>query len=381
MIYYLIPIIIGLLFSFFELNIGDFKIKSPSTRKLFVLFSAIIFCGGYMAGSDWVNYELIYNHATYLNLKYYNSKTGFYLLMLIFKMLGFGFFPFMVICKFFVFYVLSNFLSNIFKSFYLPFTIFLSTYALFLFVDNPLRFMIAFGFVVLSYKYLLNSKIIPYLLLVIIAATIHISSLIMIFLYFSSYIKIYNKYRVILIYLFFSILLSPAFISQFIARYFPEFIALMGLYYERMITFETSAISIGRIVYFFFFILVINNRDKIINYEKYGMQIYAFTIAYFYLQLLGWSMPTFFRLSLFLLPFLCISLSIILLSEIRLQRLLRLFFVSYLIFSTISEIYSTYVYVPYTNYFTSLFKDDLPYSYRAHYNKNIYFERTGKRPE
>ncbi len=234
MIYYITPIVIGFLLSFFEFKLGEYHIKTPLTKKLFVFISAIIFCGGYMTGSDWVNYELLYNDASFMGLKYYPKEKGFYILMLIFKKIGFGFFPFLIICKLFAFIVLAKFISNNFKSFYLPFTIFLASDALFLFVDNPLRFMIAFGIIVISFKYLLIRRFIPYLILVILASTFHIASVIMLFVYFSFLIKTLNKYVSIVIYFLAFVLLSPDLVLVFIERLIPNFGIFFHFYLDKM---------------------------------------------------------------------------------------------------------------------------------------------------
>ena len=380
MIYYITPIVIGFLLSFFEFKLDEYHIKTPLTKKLFVFISAIIFCGGYMTGSDWVNYELLYNDASFIGLKYYPKEKGFYILMLIFKKIGFGFFPFLIICKLFAFIVLAKFISNNFKSFYLPFTIFLASDALFLFVDNPLRFMIAFGIIVISFKYLLIRRFIPYLILVILASTFHIASVIMLFVYFSFLIKTLNKYVSIIIYLLAFVLLSPDLVLVFIERLIPNFGIFFQFYLDKMKPEQIQLFSIGRIVYLFLFIVLVWHRDKILKFKKLGTRIYELTIAMFYIMILGWIIPTFFRLSLFLIPFMYLSLSITILSKSKFQILLKTFFILYFTLSTVKDIYSTYVYIPYSNYFVSLFKKEQSYNYRVNYNKEMYFKRTGSWP-
>ena len=381
MIFYLFPIVTGFLFSFLEVKVDNYYIKTSITKNLFIIVTAVIFCGGYMTGSDWRNYELLYSEASISLLNYYPKEKGFYLLMIIFKEIGFGFFPFLIVSKFFVFFVVSNFIANNFKSFYLPFSIFLSTEALFLFVDNPLRFMIAFGLVVLSYKFLLNRKIIPFLLLIFLAISFHITSVIMLFIYFVPRFKVRKKYVNLTIYFILFFLLSPELFSVIFKRYFPSLIFFLGSYYERMMIKEFMFFSIGRIVYSILFVIIVMFRESILDSSKYGKQYYTYSIAYFYISLSGMVIPTFFRLPIYLVPFLCISLSTILVSKIKLRQLYRIGIASYFVLSTIKGIYSTYVYIPYTNYFTSLLKNELPYSYRANYNKNKYFERTGSWPE
>ena len=94
----------------------------------------IDFCGGYMTGSDWQNYELMYNDILSFHLNQFTREHGFYLLMFLFK--SRIWFPFLIICKF-CFYVIKQFISQYSINFYLSFSIFLASDALFLFVDNP----------------------------------------------------------------------------------------------------------------------------------------------------------------------------------------------------------------------------------------------------
>ena len=380
MIYYFAPILIGLLFSFYEVKWYESTVKNNSTRSLFVLFAAIIFCGGYMTGSDWVHYELMFNDATFSGADYYKEERGFYYYMLIFKELGFGFFPFLIVNKLFVFYIIVNFIKFFFRSFYLPFTIFLLTSALFLFVDNPLRFMIAVGIVIISYKYLINKKLIPFTILIIIASAFHVSSLFMFLIYFIPNINM-SKKVLLIVYFFMSLILTPNFFIYLIGNFFPIIEIFLGNYYIMM--FENGFIffTIGRIVYTIFFILIVFNRDKIIAQSKYGNKIYTFTIIYFFVDLVGYAIPTFFRFKLFLILFFCLSMSTLILSVIKMRFFLRFFFISYLISSTIQSIYSTHVFTPYSSYFVSVFQKDLPYSYRVRYNKQKYFERNGVWPE
>lgn len=381
MIYYLTPIITGFTLSFYKFSIGNLKLNSFSTINLFVFVSAIIFCGGYMTGSDWIGYELLYDEASITNLKFYSKEKGFYLLMLIFKTIGLGFFPFLIICKFFVFYVLKNFILKHFKSFYLPFAIFLASDALFLFVDNPLRFMIAFGFVIISLKYLLDRKFIVYSFIIIIATTFHISSIIMLILYFTPNIKMLRKFYVLLLYFFFFFLLDPEIIRGLIEKQLPYLVYLVEWHLEKTSTHQFHQFPIGKIVKGVFFIIIVMNREKIQNYHKYGKLFYALTISYFYILLICSTIPTFFRFSYFFVPFLYLSLSILLLSPNKIQKLIRIFIISYFLLSPIQKMYSTWVYLPYTNYFTSLLKEKKEYNFRANYNKNMYFKRTGSYPE
>ena len=114
MIFYLLPILLGLLLSWFELK---FSKNQPTNinkfiKRIYLFVTAVILCGGYMTGSDWRAYELLYNNASIQNIDTYFQEKGFYLLMIVFKNIGFSFFPFMIFLKFIVFHFVSTFLNS-----------------------------------------------------------------------------------------------------------------------------------------------------------------------------------------------------------------------------------------------------------------------------
>jgi len=379
MIYYLIPILIGIIFSFYSVKLGPLNSKSSRVRNFYLLLTAFIFCGGYMTGSDWVNYEIMYLNISISDISSLQREKGFFVLMLIFKQLGFGFFPFLILVKFIVFYIVANFILKHFESFYLPFSIFLSTYALFLYVDNPLRFMIAFGIIVLSFKYLLERKFIPYALIIIFATTFHISSVIMLVIYFSLYIKVSRRFLLI-IYFFIFFTLSPHIVGNLIQSFFPQLPPLISTYFHRMQIMEYNAFPIGKVINAIFFIVIVFNKSLIERGINKGNVFFILSINFFFFNLLGYIIPTFFRFSIFLSIFFDISLAFLTISITR-KAFLRVFLCSYLLFTTVRSIYSTYVYIPYSNYFISLFQNEKEYYERSRYNKIKYYERTGSWPE
>lgn len=378
MIFYIIPIIIGFLLSFNKSN--DNFTGRKSIKNLFVLLCAILFCGGYMTGSDWHVYEMMYDEARWNDLKFVQREHGFYILMLMFKKIGFGFFPFMILCRFLVFYIVKGFISNYSNNFYFSFSVFLASNALFLFVDNPLRFMIAFGIIVLSLRYLLERKFILYFLFISIAFTFHISSFIMIFVYFIPYKTFNNKFIQIFLYLFLFIILNPSMLGGFIQDNITLFSFYTEYYLETNPDEHINILSIGRFINALLFIFIVINKDKIINFFEKGEQLYLYTITYFYLSLFA-IIPTFFRLSLFLVPFFYISIPMILFSKTQNISLVKIVVIAYFLISPIRQIYSTFTYIPYSNFFVSLFEPEKSYYERVNYNKNKYYERTGKWPE
>lgn len=379
MIFYMIPILIGFFLSFYK-GKNIIRNQSDIMRNMYLLLCALIFCGGYMTGSDWPAYEKLYEEAEWSDLGLLKREHGFYILMMLFKQIGFSFFPFIILCKFFVFYIIINFISKYSNNFYFSFSVFLASNALFIFVDNPLRFMISFGIIVYALRFLIDRKFLLYFTFLALAFTFHISSSIMIILYFVPNLIITNKKSIaISIYLLIFILFTPQLLGDFIK----ENITLFSLYTEHYIDNiqdnEINLFSIGRLVSVLFFIIIVLNREVLINFNEHGKLIYKFTIMYFYISLLA-TTPAFFRLSIFLVPFFYISISFLFFSKNKFKLIINNFIILYFLFSPINQMYSTFTYIPYSNYFISLFEPEKSYQYRINHNKIKYLERTGKWP-
>lgn len=381
MIFYLTPIIFGFFFSFFTPTIGAKNIKNY-TENIFLIITALIFCGGYMTGSDWRNYELLYNDLYSTSITNFPIEKGFYLLMYVFKLLGFNFFHFLVICKLMFFTVIVRFIKKHFKNIYLPISIFLSTNALFLLVDNPLRFMIALGIVFFSLDYLLKRKFVHCSIFIIIASFFHITSLFLFLIYFISYFNFAKlpKSFLILTYLLLYFIITPSFLFSQIGKY-NELTVIMGIYYNRINFSDYNPFAIGRIVYSLFFFLTVIYKDKIITYFTLGNRIYSLLIIFYFVLLTAGNIPTFFRFALFLVPFFYLSISVLMISKIKFNNIFKYFVILYFLLSLSINMYSSYVYLPYSNYFTRFIYDGNSYTFRANYNKQKYFERTGKWPE
>lgn len=379
MLYYLTPM-------FFGFFIGLNKVFYSNTRtvlleKILIVFSLVIFCGGYMTGSDWVYYEPLYNDASYTNLFDYEKEKGFYLLMVLFKFLGFSFFPFLILLKIIVFLIIIRFLKryNI-NNFLLSFTIFLSTNALFIFVDNPLRYMIALGIVTLAFDYLLQKRWFFFSILICIASLFHVSSIIILIAAITKFNRV-STVKILVIYTLIVVLWTPKTIIYVIDNIFPSVTELIGWYYLQFL--ENQDISYFSIGWFFnqiLFLLVAFNKKKILEKNILGVTFYNMSMLYFFLSITLGMLPTFFRVPIYLSGFVYIVLAIIL-SDLSKKFWLRIFIIVYFLAANIKNIDSTFSYIPYTNYFVYLFKEDLPFNVRANYNKNEYRKRTGKLPQ
>ena len=86
LIYYLFPFVL------YICSLFNFKNKK---LKVFLAISLGVFlCTTYFNGSDWRQYEIMYNEATLGEIQEFKKEKGFYLYMLFFKLFNIDFFNF-----------------------------------------------------------------------------------------------------------------------------------------------------------------------------------------------------------------------------------------------------------------------------------------------
>jgi|GEM_PF-649727 len=382
MIVYYIPIL-SILFLNYLYNDKLDLIALKGLQYCIIFLAFFIFCGGYMTGSDWRNYELIYNSITINQAFQMPKEQLFYIYMAIFKYAKIEFFPFLIISKAIIFFLLINSIIKISQDDNFALFIFFGYYyfSLFIFVDNPLRFMMALGIVSISFNKIVNNKPFQFIIIIILAALFHISALIMFPVYL---IRKINFPKIVLIVLFsvYYIIFSPNVILkilQALYNIFPIFILLMRSYILKMKNLEYNLLSIGLIYNYIIIILIIIYSDEI-RAKPNGDFKYAMTIIYFVLFKLGSVVPTISRLNLLFMPF-YISSVCSLLKSIQYKKIFEIILIVYISLATYETINQSYVYIPYSNYFLMLGKSEIPYSIRTEFNKKYYYEKYGKMPE
>lgn len=325
----------------------------------------IFLCLGYMTGSDWRTYEDEY----YYGFKHRLVEPGYMYLSESLSALGINFLVFEMTAKCLSFLCVICLLNLLIpkSAFYFGLALWYASYGLFLYVNCPFRNMIACGFVALGFIFLIKRKIVYYFVFVIVAISIHMSSIIMLIAPFLKFDKIGTK-KLVITYIVVFIVMGiggDVFLKQLIGDFMPEFL------YERMDFYmETSTgsvFSIGTIPRILCLYLIMNYRSRITNLE-YGNTI--FNLAYFYLlvSLIYYVFPMLFRSSLYIGPFyvagIAISSSV---AKYNKKTIINVFFViaTTITFTTIRS----YAYVPYTNIvyncITNRFYD---YNYRYNYN-------------
>lgn len=377
MLAYLLPVSISCLLGFF--SIGKLPKYSPQIIFIVVFLGAFVFCGGYMTGSDWRNYEVLYTNANWSLLSTYEHEKGFYFYVCIMKTIGFGFFPFLILTKFTVFVIITKFIYKYADNFYIAFAMFLMIRGMTIFVDNPFRYMIALGICTYAIDAAIQKKVGKFIVLCSIAFFFHISSLIIGTTIFFRHIRI-NKFILIILYCLLFFLINPNNSVYFIGRFYPDIALLLGRYYNNAELVTFSLFSIGRIVYLLFFLIIIINREVLVA-KRYGEELYSIAILFFFINIFSYALPTLHRLAMYYDPVFAIALSIVLVNTIKYKKILRCFVFMYLFMSFYSNMYVSYTYIPYSNYFIHCaLGKEYDFDYRSNFNKKKYFERTGKNP-
>lgn len=177
---YFLPIILAFVFY----SIKELK-HSKLTLYIFTGYLCVFLCFGYMTGSDWRSYEPIYNEIDFNNLFYnYFFEPGYYIYMLIFKFLKIGFWPFFIFTKVIIFIVFVKIIINLQGNYIYPILMFfIPYYGYYLFIDNPMRNLIAIAIFLISIKYIHEKKIWKYLACILLASSFHFSAIILFPLY------------------------------------------------------------------------------------------------------------------------------------------------------------------------------------------------------
>lgn len=349
--------------------------KSYKMAHILLGILALFFCFGYMTGSDWRGYETYYSWLSNGNIDAITFEPGYLILTLIASFLGIPFWPFFIALKLCAFCSLLFYLrkySN--ENKFLSVTFFLFVFGLYLFIDNPMRNLLAICIIYFSYHFLEERKFLLFFLIVMLATLFHISSILLLLIAPFYPIRISNK-KIFLLFIVFNILFV-AFYKSIILNFLGtfSFIPLIGkkisLYFLDGDALDNNQIlSLGFFIQLIFFLLILYKRSKIESLP-YGKLIFWGAVCYFFLYRMASVVSIFYRLQLFLSVFYAVAVCSIfpLLMKKGNKTIYALFLVWYLYFMTYGAITSSYKYVPYTNYISFLFSPELPFEYRSEYN-------------
>ena len=344
--------------------------------KTYLVLLCLFLCFGYMTGTDWRAYEQIYKQINFNNLFYnYFQEPGYYIYMLPFRFFNVDFFVFFIFTKILCYIaIVSKLLTYCDKYKYIGLMYFIPCWGFYLFIDNPMRNLIAVSISLYAIKYLLKRKPIPYFTIVIIAMTFHTSACVMLPAYFFMHKNLSTK-KIVILYITINVLFANrAILAVIISNVFgfiPYVAGKINSYIESSnIEGAGRVISLGFIIFFTFFVLLCYYKKQI--YEiKNGKVIWNGAITFLLLYRLATTIEVFMRFQIFYMVFFIASISYL---TYYFSEQSKKIYVSYLLVLSIigcSRIFSTYRYIPYTNYLTYALKGEFPsYSFRSAYNHN-----------
>lgn len=360
---------------------SESTLKKNSILVRFLLISvAFVFCFGYMTGSDWRSYESYYSwfnskQSILEYLTYFTIEPGYVIYSYVFSVIGFSFWPFFIITKLILFFSFITFIKRFSVDNYLfNIMFFLGVFGLFLFIDNPMRNLIAVVISLFSYKYLEQRKFTLFLLVIIVAVCFHISALLLLLVYPFYPIKITtrNLTFVFILFFIFSPLLFDFIIYGFIGAF--SFIPLVALKLQHYFIDSDSMSNVrlftfGNLFQFSFGLLLLYKRQFIESIDK-GKIIFFGTICYLLLYRLASGIEILYRFQLYFLLFYVVGLcTTICAIKIKSNKIIiKSLLICYLVFMIYSTLTSTIHYIPYSNYVEYLFSEELPFEYRSNYN-------------
>lgn len=380
----------------FALYIGTFLIAlfigvrgnyaNKSFKKIFVIWLYIFLCFGYMTGSDWRSYESEYDYAAIYHKTQYLTELGFNALYVALSSFINDFFLSLGILKCIYLYSLIKLLKSYTSYWLAAVAILMPVSLLFMLIDNPLRFMCALVFVNLALYYNFKHKSILTYVLLITAVLFHTTSIV--FLIMPVIIR--NSYR---IYSINSILLGTLYI---VILYLTSDIDLINNIKTSMISLLLESMEIkdyssyivesdgafftlGSFLQMGVFILILATKRYIKKDESNLGAYFGMTIVYLFFQRIFLLIPSGFRLVIPYGYFFAIFIACMLISKRVALKRFSYILLTYLSLTLCKNLYTGYVYVPYSNSIPYILSDSHKNAgYRDRYNKDAYFERTGK---
>ena len=360
--------------SCFVLGISKQRYNKVISFTLLV-FLAVFLCFGYFCGSDWRNYELWYYRVDLERLFYnYFAEPGYYIYMLVFRFFDIDFWHFTIFTKLWCFVSFYSMLYYYLKErVWLGLMYFVPWYGFFLFIDCPFRNLIAVAIFLIAIHFFIQRKVILSLLLILIASTFHVSTIIFLPCIFFVGKKVPTKIWVLLYILFNIFLGSRELLTNVLSSLFgnlPYVSAKIQGYLldESEAAAGGSLFSLGMLIQLVFFILLIWKR-QVIERHKNGIFIFNFAMIYQLFYRIALTIELFSRFQLFTSVFFCIAL--IMLMHAFKPSSQKLYLVYLLCIASVgtTKLFADNRYIPYTSYIPYMFQTEQPsYEYRSQYN-------------
>ena len=366
-------IYIGLIFCGFLLCLLKSNNKYIFYR-LFIISLTFILCFGYTTGSDWRNYEMVYSKLDVTDIwSNVVFEPGYMLYMSLFKILNVDFWIFWCLTKCTLFgsliYILhkSDFNHKLFVL-----TFWLGLFGYYLFIDNPMRILIAMTLFLFAVTKFLDGKKKCSIVLIIIAVSFHITAIILP-LYIKFLTRKIPKAKWICLFIAFNFLLASRDLLYSCAEFvFGNIPYLQAKIYTYFIDGEIDSefLSFGFIVNTIFFILMIYKYDYALE-SRFKLFSYNAAILFTCIYRLTLCLDIMARFQYYLYIFYVIGL-LILYDNVKKDSkvILGTIYCLMTIYFTYTKITKDSRYIPYTNYIVfSLSENNLTYDERLIYNE------------
>lgn len=357
--------------------IFDSQQKSQYLYLSISILQCSILCFGYMTGSDWRVYEYAYTQLDSFNLRYNFWEPGFIFYFFIGNSLKIPFWILFILTKcvifFRVLYVLKKYspfnwyLENLFFTIY---------FGVFLFIDNPMRNLIAIFVFSYSFEALIDKKWIRYYFIVLLSMLFHSSALFLIFLYPIYHLRFSPK---IILLLFVTINVFFGFFLEQMLFLVTKLFSISPFLYDKFIIYSESdynkgesAFSLGFVFISILLLLIVSKFDFFYNKSRRSQFIIKMTVIYILMYGIGSHFSIIYRLQLYMS--ICFALGVIYCGIAFVEKSRIVYFVSICLFVS-ALLYKTvtgsYKYIPYTNYLMYPLKyENMNFHEREIYNFN-----------
>jgi hypothetical protein len=330
-----------------------------------------------MCGTDWRNYEIIYDaiKGGYTAGDSDRMEMGYILYMRLFQIFGVSFWPFFIITKIIT---LGIFISTIEKystrdNIFYVWTFFLAFIGFYFWIDTPFRSLIATSIFLLALPALRKRKIFHYMLWIILASSFHTSAIIMVLLYWAIHIQ-YKYYHIIILFLLTYIFLDAQFIkatAKLLFSWYPTILYLTEKYCDNLMILKMELpFSLGFLIHIFFVILIIYQKKEFYKTEEKKMLLnFSWLFLIFYYVYL--TIPIMSRLLYFIGIFYIFGIFALFPIYKKFYKQLLIFVIlAVSLLMSVRKLTSDYRYVPYTSYLFYIFREKPSYDERYIYNKD-----------
>lgn len=361
------------------------KKKSPYAYWVIALSVFVVLCFGYMTGSDWRNYESLWDGSEDVDsLANMKNEVSFKAIMAFFHLIISDFWIFSAVMKILYVHSLLLFFKQYTNKPWLSFALTLQFTTLFMVIDCPMRFTMGIAFCLYGIVAYLNNKKILAIALAFVASTCHMTLAIVALIWLTRplakfFVKL-NPVVMLLLYIVAMVLTNMTSAYQNILSIVfsvGDFAKYGNSYGQEVTAGELN--NLGVITRLLFLLFPVFLKGKLIqSLGKKGEEIVYFACLCAYLGLFLGGIPTAFRLNTVnvfysVLPvsyMLCLPLG----NDFYRSRILLfskavvvLLFCVFIWRNTDSPKYQ-----PYSNSIPYIINGHLPYSYRDTYNIRNY---------